>query len=58
MTPPVTCSYASEEAAKRIISREKERVKKRLEAHYLNTVWEKVGDLIYDQGFSPHMDSE
>ena len=32
---------SDEEAAKRIIKREKERVKLRLEGHYANNVWEK-----------------
>ena len=32
---------SDEEAAKRIITREKERIKLRLEGHYANNVWEK-----------------
>merc|ERR1712059_46549 len=32
---------ANTEAAKRVVSREKERLHERLEPHYKNTVWEK-----------------
>jgi hypothetical protein len=34
-------SYADVEAARRVIDRERERIKQRLEPHYRNTVWEK-----------------